>query len=68
MAWLLPALRFAWQPRDPDQLREPRPIGLLAGLTGTGGGVVAVHLRQLALRSGWPAAGAWIRRCLALAG
>jgi uncharacterized membrane protein YfcA len=50
---LASALRFAWQPRDPQRWREPRLVelslsgaglGLLAGLTGTGGGVFLTPL------------------------
>lgn len=58
---LASALRFLRLPGDPERLKQPPLIllvlsgaglGLLAGLTGTGGGVVAVHLRQLAQRPG----------------
>ena len=56
---LASALRFVQQPRDPDELRDPPPLqllgaglglGLLAGLSGTGGGV---FLTPLLLISGW---------------
>ena len=56
---LVSALRFLQQPRDSATLREPRPwqlllvgigLGLLAGLTGTGGGV---FLTPLLLLQGW---------------
>ncbi|MFM7548682.1 MAG: sulfite exporter TauE/SafE family protein [Cyanobium sp.] len=56
---LASALRFLCQPRDPQQLDEPPlaqlllwgvALGLLAGLTGTGGGV---FLTPLLLFRGW---------------
>jgi hypothetical protein len=56
---LASALRFLRQPRDPERLRTPplvllllsgAGLGLLAGLTGTGGGV---FLTPLLLLSGW---------------
>jgi len=56
---LASALRFLWHHRDPDQLHTPplawlvvcgAALGLLAGLTGTGGGV---FLTPLLLLSGW---------------
>ena len=56
---LASALRFFWQPRDPEGLHQPplallvlsgAGLGLLAGLTGTGGGV---FLTPLLLCSGW---------------
>ena len=56
---LASAVRFLYQPRDPETLRDPRPwvlvvagmvLGLLAGLTGTGGGV---FLTPLLLLQGW---------------
>jgi uncharacterized membrane protein YfcA len=56
---LASALRFLRQPRDPAHLRTPplpllvlsgAGLGLLAGLTGTGGGV---FLTPLLLLSGW---------------
>jgi uncharacterized membrane protein YfcA len=56
---LASAVRFVQQPRDPEVLRDPRPwvlvlvglgLGLLAGLTGTGGGV---FLTPLLLFRGW---------------
>jgi len=56
---LASALRFLQQPRDPETLRDPTTgqlllagaaLGLLAGLTGTGGGV---FLTPLLLLSGW---------------
>lgn len=54
---LASALRFLHQPRDPQQLRTPSlpllllsgaGLGLLAGLTGTGGGVFLTPLLLLA--------------------
>jgi uncharacterized membrane protein YfcA len=56
---LASALRFAWHARDPQRLTEPplvllvlsgAGLGLLAGLTGTGGGV---FLTPLLLIAGW---------------
>lgn len=56
---LASALRFLSQPRDPERLHTPplallvlsgAGLGLLAGLTGTGGGV---FLTPLLLLSGW---------------
>jgi uncharacterized membrane protein YfcA len=56
---LASAARFVLQPRDPETLSEPRlwhllltgvVLGLLAGLTGTGGGV---FLTPLLLLQGW---------------
>ena len=56
---LASALRFLQQPRDPQPLRTPplpllllsgAGLGLLAGLTGTGGGV---FLTPLLLHTGW---------------
>ena len=56
---LASALRFAWQARDPQRLTQPPMVllvlsgaglGLLAGLTGTGGGV---FLTPLLLIAGW---------------
>ena len=50
---LASALRFLWQPRDPEVFMTPPPLallgwgaglGLLAGLTGTGGGVFLTPL------------------------
>ncbi|MGL6134250.1 MAG: sulfite exporter TauE/SafE family protein [Prochlorococcaceae cyanobacterium] len=56
---LTSAAWFVQQPRDPERLRDPRPstllltgssLGLLAGLTGTGGGV---FLTPLLVLMGW---------------
>jgi uncharacterized membrane protein YfcA len=56
---LASAVRFAWQPHDPPRWRQPPLIelvlsgaglGLLAGFTGTGGGV---FLTPLLLFRGW---------------
>lgn len=58
---LASALRFLQQPHDPERLRTPPApllllsgagLGLLAGLTGTGGGV---FLTPLLLHAGWAA-------------